>query len=139
MKARIQGVASQMQLFKFFFCLILSEMILRHSDRLSQTLQQLKLSSVEGHELAMLTVKTLESLRNDENFNMFWLTVEKKRILQNIDEPRLARRRKLPSRLELGMLWLNLHCLQKRNTGECTSKLLTSQWQALEADSTNEA
>ena len=103
MKARIQGVARQMQLFKFFFCLILSEMILRHSDRLSQTLQQLKLSSVEGHELAMLTVKTLESLRNDENFNMFWLTVEKKRILQNIHEPRLARRRKLPSRLELGI------------------------------------
>ena len=51
----------------------------------------------------MLTVKTLESLRNDENFDMFWLTVEKKRILQNIDEPRLARRRKLPRRLELGI------------------------------------
>ncbi|XP_062502108.1 zinc finger MYM-type protein 1-like [Corticium candelabrum] len=92
-KARIQGVASQMQLFRFFFCLILSEMILRHTDRLIQTLQQPKLSSVEGHELAMLTVKTLESLRNDENFDMFWLTVEKKRILQNTDEPRLARRR----------------------------------------------
>ena len=34
MKARIQGVASQMQLFRFFLCLILSEMILRHTDRL---------------------------------------------------------------------------------------------------------
>ena len=78
-------------------------MILRHTDRLSQTLQQPKLSSVEGHELAMLTVKILKSLRNDENFDMFWLTVEKKGILQNIYEPRLARRRKLPRQLELGI------------------------------------
>ena len=35
MKARIQGVESQMQSFKFLFSLILSEMILRHTDKLS--------------------------------------------------------------------------------------------------------
>ena len=44
-KARIRGVASQMQTFKFFFGL---ELILRHTDKLSQTLQQPELSSVEG-------------------------------------------------------------------------------------------
>ena len=38
MKARIHGVDSQMQTFRFFFCLLLSEMILRHTDKLSQTL-----------------------------------------------------------------------------------------------------
>ena len=36
MKARIQGVRGQMQTFKFLFCLILSEMILRHTDKLRQ-------------------------------------------------------------------------------------------------------
>ena len=35
MKARIQGVESQMESFKFLFGLILSEMILRHTDKLS--------------------------------------------------------------------------------------------------------
>ena len=50
MKARIQGVGSQMQSFKFLFCLILTEVILRHTDKLSQTLQQPKLSSVEGQQ-----------------------------------------------------------------------------------------
>jgi len=37
-KARIQGVSRQMETFKFLFCLVLSEMILRHTDKLSQTL-----------------------------------------------------------------------------------------------------
>lgn len=60
LKARIHGVSSQMQSFKFLFCLILSEMILRHTDKLSQTLQQPKRSSVQGYEIEMLTVKTLE-------------------------------------------------------------------------------
>ena len=49
MKARILGVASQMQTFRFFFSLVLSELILQHTDKLSQTLQQPELSSVEGH------------------------------------------------------------------------------------------
>ena len=102
MKARIQGMASQMQSFRFFFCLILSEMILRHTDRLSQTLQQPKLSSVEGHGVAMLTVKTLEGLRTDDKFDLFWQTIEKKRDLLDIDEPRLAWRRKVPRRLDHG-------------------------------------
>ena len=65
MKARILGVRSQMQSFNFLFCIVLSEMILRHTDKLSKTLQQPNLSSIEGHDIAMLTVKTLEGLRNE--------------------------------------------------------------------------
>jgi hypothetical protein len=86
MKARIQGIKSQMKNFEFLFCLILTEMILRHTDKLSQTLQKPKLSSVEGHTVAMLTVKTLESLRTDDNF----------------DTPKLSRKRKVPKRFEHG-------------------------------------
>ena len=51
-----------MKCFKFLFCLVLTEMILRHTDKLSETLQAPKLSGVEGHEIAMLTVKTLKGL-----------------------------------------------------------------------------
>ena len=67
-KARIRGISSQMENFKFFFGLFLSEMVLRHTDMLSKTLQNPELSSVEGHEIAMLTVKTLQSLRSESNF-----------------------------------------------------------------------
>lgn len=71
MKARIHGVDSQMQTFRFFFCLLLSEMILRHTEKLSQTLQQPSLSSIEGHAVAMLTIETLKGLRTDNNFISF--------------------------------------------------------------------
>ena len=54
MKARIYGIRSQMQTFRFLFGIFLSQMILQHTDRLSSTLQQSELSSVEGHEVAML-------------------------------------------------------------------------------------
>jgi len=100
-KARIQGIQSQMHCFKFLFCLFLVEMILRHTDKLSETLQAPKLSAVEGHEIAMLTVKTLKALQTDENFNLFWQKIEKINEL-NVDEPQLARRRKAPMQFEQG-------------------------------------
>jgi len=101
-KARIQGVSRQMETFKFLFCLVLSEMILQHTDKLSQTLQQPKLSSVEGHGIAMLTVKTLEGLRTDENFELFWQKVGRAIERLEVEEPQLPRRRKVPRRFEQG-------------------------------------
>ncbi len=72
MKARIQGITSQMHTFRFLFGLLLSELILRHTDKLSKTLQNPELSSVEGHEIAMLTMATLQDVRSDRDFNLFW-------------------------------------------------------------------
>ena len=91
-KARICGVWSQMQSFNFLFCIVLSEMVLRHTDKLSQTLQQTKLSSVEGHDIAMLTVKTLEGFQTENDFDLFWQKVENMKIQFNTDEPLLARK-----------------------------------------------
>ena len=102
MKARIHGMDSQMQSFKFLFGLVLSETILRHTDKLSQTLQQPQLSSVEGHGVAMLTVKTLESLQTSGNFDLFWQKLEKTREELDVDKPEPARRRKVPKRFEQG-------------------------------------
>ena len=70
-KARIRGVASQMQTFKFLFGNSLSQLILWHTDNLSQTLWIPKLSSVEGQGIAVMTVKTLESMCTAENVNLF--------------------------------------------------------------------
>ncbi|XP_033123564.1 zinc finger MYM-type protein 1-like [Anneissia japonica] len=97
MKARIRGVESQMQKFKFLFGLVLSELILRHTDKLSQTLQQPNLSSVEGHEVAMLTMKTLQGIQSDpDGFNLFWESLELLRCQLDVDEPHLERKRKAP-------------------------------------------
>ena len=78
-------------------------MILRHTDKLSKTLQQPNLSSIEGHDIAMLTVKTLEGLRNENDFELFWQKIEKMRVQFDIDEPLLPRKRKVSQRFETGI------------------------------------
>lgn len=52
--ARIQGVASQMKTFEYFFGLVFGEMLLRHADNLSRTLQK-PCSASEGQSIADMT------------------------------------------------------------------------------------
>ena len=113
MKACIRGISSQMGNFRFFFGLLLSDMVLRHTDMLSKTLQNPELSSVEGHEIAMLTVKTLQSLRSESNFDMFWEKVEMRREEFELEEPHLPRRRKAPRRYEQGTGEAEFHTTAK--------------------------
>ena len=63
---RINGVASQMKSFDFFG-VVLGKLILSHTDNLSSTLQHKEFSASECQEIARLTIKTLESIRNDES------------------------------------------------------------------------
>lgn len=100
--ARINGVASQMRTFRLLFGVKLGELILRHTDNLSRTLQPKSLSASEGQEIAQLTVKTLESLRNDETFNLFWKQVEMHGATFDVDNPVLPRKRKCPRRFDDG-------------------------------------
>ena len=100
-KARIQGITSQMDTFRFLFGLLLSELLLRHTDKLSKTLQNPELSSVEGHEIAILTMATLQNVRSDRDFNLFWEKVELRRAQWDVVEPQLPRQRKVPPHLSL--------------------------------------
>ena len=59
MNARICGVASQMQTFKFLFGILLAERTLQHTNKLNKALQNPQLPSTESHVIAMLTVRTL--------------------------------------------------------------------------------
>ena len=69
--ARIHGVHAQMRTFDFLFGTALGEMILRHTDNLSKTLQSKKLSAAEGQQVANMVVRTLEALRDDASFDSF--------------------------------------------------------------------
>jgi len=57
-KARIIGVQAHFRKFQYFFG---GELILKHSDNLSKTLQSPKLSASEGQRIAAMTVKTLKN------------------------------------------------------------------------------
>ena len=72
MKASIQGIARQMKAFWFLFGLPLSDIIIGHIDMLSKTLQSPELSGIEGNEIASLTIQTLQRLRSELNFKLFW-------------------------------------------------------------------
>ena len=101
-KARIIGVQAQFKKFSYFFGVLLGELILQHSDNLSKALQSPKLSASEGQRVAAMTVKTLQSLRSDSNFDLFWRKAEITRQKFDIDAPELPRKRKLPRRLDDG-------------------------------------
>ena len=75
-------------------------MILRHTDKLSKTLQSPELSSVEGHEIAMLTMATLQDMRSDRDFNLFWEKMELRRTQWDVEEHQFPRKRKVLQRYE---------------------------------------
>ena len=102
MRSRIQGVSSRMMTFNFFFGVSLGELLLKHSDNLSKTLQASSMSAAEGQKIADMTVRTLQSIRSDDKFLLFWKLITQKASDLNIDEPELPRRRKRPRRYEDG-------------------------------------
>ena len=94
MKARIRGVKHHMLEFDFYWGIHLAACLLRNTDALSKTLQKKDISAAEGHHLVQLTVKVLESMRNEENAMLFWENVMKLKddLGLNVSEPKLPRK-----------------------------------------------
>lgn len=103
-RSRIIGCQSQMKSFPFFFGLHLSHRLYSQTDNLSKTLQKEKMSALEGKRLADLTVKTLEGMRNEENFKLFYETVKKKAEPLDVEEPTLPRKRRRPNYARLHII-----------------------------------
>ena len=95
-KARIRGVDTNMRTFEYVFGSYLGEVILRHSDNLSRSLQDPNLSAVEGRSIALATVRTLKSIRAEEDFDLFWEKVIKHGERLEADKPALPRKRRQP-------------------------------------------
>ena len=73
-KARIHGVSVLMKTLNYLFGNMLGEMILRHTDNLSSTLQNKHLSA-SGQQIARMTLDTLQTLRTDPHFDLLWTKV----------------------------------------------------------------
>jgi len=102
-KARIQGVQFQMKRFDFLFGIILGEMILRHTDNLSKTLQAKMYSAAEGQQTADMVVRTLQKLRDPQQYDMFWMKVTKMSESLEVGSAQLPRQRKIPKRYDDGL------------------------------------
>ena len=101
MRARIGGVAKQMETFDFFFGVELGRIVLNMADNLSKVLQESSVSASDGQSLMKMTVATIQSMRSDESFTSIWQTVETKRSIQ-IGDPVLPRHQRVQRRYEIG-------------------------------------
>lgn len=102
MRARITGVNTQMHTFDFLFGVSLGNLLLRHTDNLSKTLQHKSLSAAEGQRVAKLTLDVLQSLRNEDHFKNFYARVLLDQVRFQVDAPTLPRKRKAPQRFQIG-------------------------------------
>ena len=102
MRARIGGIALQMDTFDFVYGVELGRKLLNIVDNLSRSLQSSTISACEGQKLVSTTTTTIQSMRSDECFDIFWKYVERKRLSLQVPSPTLPRRRKVPRQFEVG-------------------------------------
>jgi len=95
-RSRIIGCQSQMESFSFFFGLLLSHRLYSLTDNLSKTLQKEKMSALNGQRLANLTIQTLQGMRKEEDFKLFFASVKQKAKSLDIEEATLPRKRRRP-------------------------------------------
>ena len=91
-KGRIIGVKTQMTQYKVLFGLKLCERVLKITDNLSATLQKQSLPAAEAQSIAEMTIKTLEGMRSDEAFDLFFKLVECDHKSTDTEEPSLPRK-----------------------------------------------
>ena len=97
-RSRIIGCQSQMTLFRFFYGLNLGHTVFALTDNLSKTLQKESLSAIESKEIALLTIQTLQNMRNEKSAHAFLETVKKKSSKYSfIEDPVLPRKRRNPN------------------------------------------
>ena len=48
------------------------------------------------------TVQSLQAIRSDEHFSLFWKYLEQRSSKMNVSNPALPRRKRVPRRLEVG-------------------------------------
>ena len=90
-KARIMGCKNQISTFHFFFGLCLGQRLFSIIDNLSKALQSEKLSAVSSQNMESLTLKTLQNMRTQEDFELFFNLVTKQAEKPPADEPHLKR------------------------------------------------
>ena len=87
-----------MHSFDYYFVVYVLQLLLRHSDNLSKSLENSDMSSCEGQALAAISIKTLEILRNNGSFDSIWYLIKRDAASLELPEPTIPRKRKKPTR-----------------------------------------
>ena len=123
-RSRIIGVQAQMKTFEYFFGVVLGERILKHADNLSKTLQHKNISATEAQSITSLTVNTLQLMRNDNSYDLFWELLLHQASQCDVTEPILPRRRKCLNVMSREQQKQNFHHLPRAIIKEFTLRHL---------------
>jgi len=86
---------------------------LQHTDNLSKTLQDPKLTVAEGAKIAHLTWSTLLKVRSEESYDLFWERLVKLQEEFEVNEAVLPRKGRITSRLDDGAAATEFHATPK--------------------------
>lgn len=78
------------------------------------------MSTNEGQSVMKMTILSLETLRSEESFWLFWTRTEQKRQQLRVEAPQLPRPRKVLRRLKVGLQFLRQESQWKSCIGEHT-------------------
>ena len=91
-----------MNTFDFFFGLNLGQRLFSHTDNLSRTLKQTKMSALSGKRVDFITNEVLQKMQNNMSFRAFYDEVLlKSKSYLSMSGPMLPRRTRAP-RIEIG-------------------------------------
>ena len=104
MKTHIRDTKVYTLDFSYYFGIHLAHLILSHTDNVSQTLQGTQMTAVDVavDDVCCACVNTLESIRSENEFNLFWNKVKQFAENHKIDEPHLPRTKNIPNRYIIG-------------------------------------
>ena len=103
---------------------MLGELVLKHTDNLSRTLQHASMSAAEGQQVTAMTVATLNSMRSGDQFDLFWDLAILKAEKLGVSEPQLPRQRKLPPRYDDSLAGGDFPSTPKHTSNQLTLRLL---------------
>ena len=99
LRGRIIGVQAQIETFEYYFGVTIMQKILGNSDNLPRSIQSPDLTATDAKYLANCAVETLEKIRNDRDFDLFWNNLNEKADSLDLREPKQPRKRKVPQKL----------------------------------------
>ena len=91
-RGQVNGVQKQIQSFNFFFGTQLRVLVLRRTDNLSSTQQHRHLSCYEAQQIAKVCLSTLQGMREEASFHMFFEKVTASIRKFEVNDPKLPRK-----------------------------------------------
>ena len=93
-RSRITGGCAQMKVFNFYFKLCLGQKLYALTDNLSKSIKEEIMPAVTGQRIAALTLKAIERMRNEADFNLLFKTLRKKASDLDLKDATFPRKRK---------------------------------------------